>query len=351
MIDVVIVDDDVNVRRGLQKLVNWDELGARLVMVCKSGQEVAEYLNNHRVDFIISDVKMPGMDGLELSQHVSKVSPDTVLVLLSAYNEFDLVQEALQHGVQKYILKPINKEKLKVLSDMVRDVSEEKRQKKKLTALIYNSDFRSVVKKAFRENDISVVNSMLSLNKHFDNPRRKLIKDYYTFLFNILAEFAREVDDSHRFEENLFYEFNRCITEEEYKSFLIGIYEQIMSSNSTAEIRKEKVSVEEIKNYIDRHYSEYGFSTSDIVKRFNFSVSYLSSLFKKNEGTTIVDYITDKRIQRATQLIRETDLSITYISSLVGYENIQYFSKVFKGVMKMSPTDYSNKYRNGGKKE
>ena len=171
MIDVVIVDDDVNVRRGLQKLVNWEELGARLVMVCKSGQEVAEYLNNHRVDFIISDVKMPGMDGLELSQHVSKVSPDTVLVLLSAYNEFDLVQEALHHGVQKYILKPINKEKLKILSDMVRDVSEEKRQKKKLTALIYNSDFRSVVKKAFRENDISVVNSMLSLNKHFDNPQ------------------------------------------------------------------------------------------------------------------------------------------------------------------------------------
>jgi len=351
VINVVIADDDVNVRRGLEKLVNWDELGARLVLVCKSGKEVAEYLKNHRVDFIISDVKMPGMDGLELSQHVSKVSPDTVVVLLSAYNEFDLVQEALQNGVQKYILKPINKEKLKLLSDMIKDVSEEKRQKKKLSALIYNSDFRNVIKTAFRENDVSVVSSMLSLSKHIDTPKRSIIKDYYTFLFNILAEFAREVVSDHHFEENLFYELNRCITEEEYKRFLLGIYEQIMSLNSFVETRKEKVSVQEIKNYIDRHYGEYGFSTNDIVKRFNFSVSYLSSLFKKNEGTTIVDYITEKRIQRATQLIRETDLSITYISSLVGYDNIQYFSKVFKSVMKMSPTDYSNEYRNGGRKQ
>jgi len=350
MIDVVVVDDDVNVRRGLQNLVNWEALGARLVMVCKNGQEVMEYISGHRVDFLISDVKMPAMDGLELSKRVNSISPDTVVVLLSAYNEFDLVQEALQYGVQKYILKPINKEKLRMLSEMVYDTAESKRQKQKLAALIYNSDFRSVVKKAFRENDIEVIESVLTLEKHIEKAKRELMKEYYTFLFNILAEFAREVDEEHLFEDNLFYEFNRCTNEAEYKKFLLDAYKQIMNLNNTAENRKEKVQSEDIKRYIDSHFSEYGFSTSDIVKRFKFSVSYLSAVFKKTEGITIVEYITDKRIHRAAQLIRETDLSIKYISSLVGYENIQYFSKVFKSVMNMSPKDYSNKYRAGGKK-
>lgn len=348
MIDVVIVDDDVNVRRGLSKLVNWEEMGARLVLVGKNGQEVMEYLASHRVDFIISDVKMPAMDGLELAKRVSKISPDTVIVLLSAFNEFDLVQEAMAYGVRKYILKPINKEKLKMLSEMVRDVIEDRGQEARLSELIYNSDFRNVVKKAFRENDTNILSSILTLDKHFEKAKRDLVKEYYTFIFNILAEYAKEVDEEHLFEKNLFYEFNRCITEEEYRKFLIDIYEQIVNTNNTTKNREERVNSEDIKKYIDKHFCEYGFSTSDIVKRFKFSVSYLSAVFKKNEGVTIVDYITNKKIQRAAQLISETDLSIKYISSLVGYENIQYFSRVFKSVMNMSPTDYSNKYRNGG---
>ncbi len=349
MIDVVVVDDDVNVRRGLQNLVNWEELGARLVLVGKSGQEVIEYLDKHRVDFVISDVKMPSMDGLELSKRISKCSPDTVVVLLSAYNEFDLVQEALQYGVYKYILKPINREKLKMLSDMVCEVSEDKRQKKKLTELIYNSDFRNIVKRAFQENDTGVLESVLTLDKHFSKAKHSLMREYYTFLFNILAEFAREIDKEHFFEESLFYELSRCVNEEEYKKFILNLYSRIIKLSSISDSRKEKVRSEDIKEYIDNHFTEYGFSTSDIVKRFKFSVSHLSAIFKKTEGVTIVDYITNKKIERAAQLIRESEFSIKYISSLVGYDNIQYFSKVFKRIMEISPTDYSNKYRGGGK--
>lgn len=348
MIDVIIVDDDVNVRRGLQKLVDWESLDARLVMACKSGQEVVDYLKEHRVDFIISDVKMPDIDGLELSKYVHKHFPGTALVLLSAYNEFDLVQEALQYDVQKYILKPINKEKLRTLSDMVREVSEEKKQKKKLDGLMYNSNFRSVVKKAFRENDKIVLSNALSVSKQVGKTSTRLLKEYYTFLFNIIAEVVREIDEEHFFEESLLSELDGCTSEEEFATFLLRVYDRIINVKNAEEPRKEKVSVEEIKHYIDRHYCECGFSTSDIVNRFNFSVSYLSGLFKRKEGTTIVDYITDKRIQRASQLIRETNFSVTYISALVGYDNIQYFSKVFKSATNMSPTEYINKYRNGG---
>lgn len=351
MIDVIIVDDDVNVRRGLQKLVDWESLDARLVMACKSGQEVVDYLKAHRVDFIISDVKMPDIDGLELSKYVHKHFPGTAVVLLSAYNEFDLVQEALQYDVQKYILKPINKEKLRTLSDMVREVSEEQKQKKKLSTLMYNSDFRNVVKKAFRENDKGVLNEALSVSRQLGKTKGRLLKEYYTFLFNIMAEFARETDEEHVFEDSLLRELDGCTSEEEFTSFIIRVYDRIMNAKNAADARKEKVGVEEIKRYIDRHYCESGFSTSDIVNRFNFSVSYLSGIFKKAEGTTIVDYITDKRIQRASQLIRETNFSVTYISALVGYDNIQYFSKVFKSATNMSPTEYSNKYRNGGNEQ
>lgn len=350
MIDVVIVDDDANVRRGLSKLVDWENLGARLAMICKNGQEVVDYLKEHRIDFIISDVKMPQIDGLELCKHISRVSPDTVMVLMSAYNEFDLVQEALQYGVSKYILKPINKEKLKMLSDMVLDVSEEKEQKSKLISLIYNSDFSKIVKKAFDEYDIKALESVLTLNKYFKKASMSLVKEYYVFLFNTLAEFARDINAGHIFDESLFYGFNRCQSEEEYKKFLLDTYEQVMRLSKVTDIRRERASVEEIKAYIDKNYAVRGFSTVDIAKQFNLSSSYISSMFKKSEGCTIVDYITDKKIERAAQLLKETNFSCKYIASMVGYEDIQYFSKVFKGVMGMSPTDYGNRVRNGGEK-
>ena len=147
----------------------------------------------------------------------------------------------------------------------------------------------------------------------------------------------------------MFDEFSRCVSEDEYKKFIFNLYGRIMKSGNISDSRKEKVGSSDIKEYIDSHYTEYGFSTSNIVKRFKFSVSHLSAIFKKTEGVTIVDYITNKKIERAAQLMRESDFSIKYISSLVGYDNIQYFSKVFKRIMKISPTDYSNKYRGGGK--
>ena len=348
MIDVVVVDDDVNVRRGLQKVVKWEELGARLAMVCKNGQEVVEYLRSHVADVVISDVKMPLMDGLMLSKYISETSPDTVVILLSAYQEFGLLQEALEYGVRRYILKPINKEKVKLLSEIVLDVSEEKEQKQKLTNLMYNSDFSGMVKKAFFEKNLTVLDSVLTLNKHFKKTKSNLVREYYVFIFNILNEFAHEINQEHLLGETFVGDFNKCVSEAEFKSFLLDNYEKIMRSSGASVGQKEKVSAEEIKNYIDAHFAEKGFSTFDLSKKFNLSASYLSTQFKKSEGSTIVDYITRKKIDKACSLIRETSLSIKYIASLVGYEDIQYFSKVFKNIMNMSPSDYLLRYRTGG---
>lgn len=350
MINVVIADDDVYVRNGLQKVIKWEDIGANLVAVCKNGKEVVEFLSEYKADVIISDVKMPLMDGLSLSKYVSSNCPDTIIILLSAYQEFELLQEALKYGVRRYILKPINKEKLKQLSDFMIEVNEEKEQKRKLTSLIYNSDFGETVKKAFIERDMKVIDSVLTLDKHFGRINNALVREYYSFLFKIMAEFARELNTEHSFEESLLYEFRKCTSEAEYKTFFAETYESIMRCGISAESRKEKLTIEKIKDYIEKHYTEKGLSTIDVANRFNISTAYLGTLFKKNENCTVVDYITKKKIKKASQLIKETDLTITYIASLVGYEDFRYFSKVFKNVMNMSPTEYSRQYRKGGVK-
>lgn len=351
MIDVVIVDDDVYVRNGLQKVIKWEELGARLVAVCKNGKEVMEFLSQHKADVVISDVKMPLMDGLSLSKYVSNNCPDTVIILLSAYQEFELLQEALEYGVRRYILKPINKKKLKQLSEIMIEVNEEKEQKRKLTSLIYNSDFGKTVKKAFVERDMKVIDSILTLDKYFNRINNALAREYYSFLFKIMAEFARELNTEHSFEESLLSEFRKCTSEAEYKTFFIETYENIMRYGISVQSRKENLTIEKIKDYIEKHYTEQGLSTIDVANRFNISTAYLGTLFKKNENCTVVDYITRKKIKKATQLIKETDLTITYIASLVGYEDFRYFSKVFKNVMNMSPTEYSRQHRKGGIKQ
>ena len=99
MFKVIIADDDVNVRNGLKSVIPWEHLGAEAVLLAKDGKQVMDYLADHRVDMIISDVKMPFIDGLELSEHVKLHHPFTHMVLMSAFTDFEYCQKALQHGV------------------------------------------------------------------------------------------------------------------------------------------------------------------------------------------------------------------------------------------------------------
>mgnify|MGYP004665054713 FL=1 len=96
------------------------------------------------------------------------------------------------------------------------------------------------------------------------------------------------------------------------------------------------------QEHVDRNYRDYGCTLSSIAKSMYISPGYLSSVFKKIVGVTFNNYLTQLRVEKAQQLLTETELMIYEVSQLVGYENSHYFSTIFKKFTGFSPTDYRN---------
>lgn len=117
---------------------------------------------------------------------------------------------------------------------------------------------------------------------------------------------------------------------------------ELPSENLANTAKHNKVS--EVASYIMSH-AENVKSLDDLSKRFYISKPYLSRIFKEVTGFTVSEYINIHRIQKAQQLLLETDLSITEISALLGYESITYFEKVFSNFTETSPLKYRKKYK------
>lgn len=102
---ILIVDDDTMIRIGLKTVINWEENGYVLVGEAQDGRQALALAETHRPDIIITDVKMPGMDGTELIERLRAQNHPAEIVVLSSYDEFDLVKRALKLGARDYLLK------------------------------------------------------------------------------------------------------------------------------------------------------------------------------------------------------------------------------------------------------
>lgn len=107
MLCVLLCDDEPSVTEFLKKNIPWESLGFNRILSAKNGNEALTVFSEVKVDLLITDIRMPGMDGLELLSSVRKKCPDTHCILLTAYGDFEYARTALKLGVDNYLLKPI----------------------------------------------------------------------------------------------------------------------------------------------------------------------------------------------------------------------------------------------------
>lgn len=109
---LLIVDDEAHVVERLEKTVSWEKAGIDEVYAAHSGQEALNLLRQFSVDIVITDIRMPGMSGLDLIAEIRRHWKRTKCVLLSGYSDFEYAKEAIQHQVEEYLLKPVTEEQL-----------------------------------------------------------------------------------------------------------------------------------------------------------------------------------------------------------------------------------------------
>jgi two-component system response regulator YesN len=130
MIKVFLVEDEFVVRQGIKQIIDWEGNGFEFVGEAGDGELAYPMIQETKPDIIITDIKMPFMDGLELSRLVKEKFPDIKIIILSGYDEFDYAKEAISIGITDYLLKPITGAKLLEAVKKVGDSIESEQKKR-----------------------------------------------------------------------------------------------------------------------------------------------------------------------------------------------------------------------------
>lgn len=339
MYKILIVDDEAIEREGLKIIISQAREDVEIVGEATSGKEVIAMTERLDPDIILMDIKISGMSGIEAAEMIKKKDKNKVIIILSAYSDFEFAYDALKIGIEDYLLKPVRPEKLlDVLSTQIMEIND-------------------------RRNNVNVKERLLSEKiKTGDDQQAKsllneIVKDYYLLrpkYIGVLREKSIELADMmlrtaskmeikndhiSSIEKHYSCELIQMETYDTIKEYLNrmldAIFEEILSRNDHNMSNK----VKEALDYIAENYNEW-LSLQDVAKSMHLSPHYFSKLFKREMGMTYVSYVTKYKIEKAKEALEKTDQPIVNIALDLGYDETSYFSKVFKKMEGVTPTQY-----------
>lgn len=157
MYNLVIADDEKNIREGLSRFIDWAELGFNVVMKCEDGDEVIDYINAMSADVVLCDIRMSRKSGLDVAKYIFENSLNIKIVLMSGYQEFEYAKKALEYNVVSYIVKPIELEeikekftKIKNDFDRMKNIKEQMQEEKKKAVEAQNIIFEKYLEDIFK---------------------------------------------------------------------------------------------------------------------------------------------------------------------------------------------------------
>lgn len=370
---VLLVDDEPFITQGLKLLLDWKAEGCEIAGCVQNGWEAISFLKKEKVDLIVTDIRMPRCDGLQLLEHVKneKLS-DAYFIMMSGYDEFGYAQKALRFGCVDYIVKPVDKDellsavrkacqmdaKVKEEEERISELEQAAQDQYSIASLIgtYDSDngqARTIVCKenmdriaaAIEENDKNEIKKQV--NAFFEETREKAISkesiDFnISYLLFQLIHIASEQDDEVNQEEIMkfigdsSFEEGRIEGNSEYfLSFCLEYAEYI----SQLRARAGQGVLRDVEKEIHARYAE-NISLRDLSQKFFINSAYLGQIFKKKYGKSFKDYLTDVRIHEAAKMLSGTDKKIILIAEEVGYKDSDYFVQKFIDRMGCTPSKY-----------
>ncbi|MCM8710735.1 response regulator [Clostridium sp. SYSU_GA19001] len=505
MFSVLLVDDEILELETLRDYVDWNSLGVQVVATARNGKEALEKACKYKPDIIITDIKMPIMDGIEFTKGLRKQNINSKIIFLTGYDDFTYAKNALKVNAIDYILKPVDMNELKdvilkakkdlekdklsahslkvfiqncfykllhedepskivsIISDIKTDSSHDFasfsyyviniNSKQKVLNLIENfiysfdehaqlieenctctiiirtdkhhtssleefisflkykldinqcfnasiiySDFKSTLTELAntfnsliyaRENVFYLgKNSIIKASKNFNKktteystpsidkelssaifsydkgivykvineyiklltdkkyPKASVIQSVYNLLVFIWDNFLiqnPEISKTHASKNELWEKLSICEDINDVKLIIFDYTEKIVDYLLIKKKDKNQYVVDKIFNFIDKNYHK-PITIDDIAKEVYLSSNYIRSIFKEKTGETILEYLTNYRLKKASELLKNKSLKVHDISNMVGYENVSYFCTIFAKKFGASPNDYRKKY-------
>ncbi|WP_235815110.1 response regulator [Neobacillus vireti] len=365
---MVIADDEWLIRESLVKSIDWDALGINITGTASNGIEALELVKTEAPQLLLTDIRMPGISGLELIEALKNEHSHMKIIILTGFSEFSYAQKAIKLGVNDFILKPINENELiTIVNRLVEEIQTEEKEideRKKWYVINYLKGLREYQPAFFEQSaplwkQFAVLSFeeatngqaiAAKINHRFPNSWN--IHDDHSEGILIIYEIA---DKKETFEEltKIFSDFDGYVGCSEiaadpeqlpalYKQSLIA-RGQIKIAGKTGCLFFEQLDsyfkIQELLEYINSHYHEQ-ISLQNFSAAFYISDSYLSRIFKQYTGQNFIDYVTKLRIEKAKELLLYSSLKTNEISHSIGYADSRYFSQIFKKLTGYTPSEF-----------
>ncbi len=141
---IILADDEEEVRKGIIRKIDWARLGFQVVGDAGNGKDALEMIEQMEPDVVMTDIRMPYMDGLALSAWIRKKYPSMKILIFSGYDDFEYAQQAIKLKVAEYILKPVNVEELTEILNRVKDNLDDEIAQRRDVSLLRESYRRSL---------------------------------------------------------------------------------------------------------------------------------------------------------------------------------------------------------------
>ncbi len=190
MYNVFLVEDEILMRDGIRELIAWNEYGFTFAGEASDGELAWPQIQKLKPDIVITDIKMPFMDGLALSRLIKKEFPQTTIIILSGYDDFVYAKEAISIGVSQYLLKPLSKDQLvEVLREVKSQKDKEAEQNRYLVQ--FNSEIQEYLSSSRKGFFDALVSGKLPAEELLSRAERlkiSLVAERYNIVLFLLEE-------------------------------------------------------------------------------------------------------------------------------------------------------------------
>lgn len=348
MYNVMLVDDEPMVKRTLSKLINQSP-SFQVVSEAEDGAEALELINQQRHDIVFTDIRMPVMDGLELLKELKQNNPAMEIVMISGYDDFKYVQQALRLGSVDYLLKPIEPLMLEKTLKHLLALFDKKKESYRSHSdwLLYCQQIAERLAERLwqlQRADMKQTLQEFHLKLKASSPNLDFSKLMYSELLALLKEQMQQKGElGFSFEE-----VSSLETIYDMEGLLQATQKQLADMQHTLQIRSNwhnRNIMQIALQFMQEHYTDEHLSLQDLADHVGISASYFSRIFKEEFSISFIQYLTKLRMEEAASRLQTDPTCKTYeVAFSVGYSDYSHFAKVFKKHFSVSPSEYKKRY-------
>lgn len=391
MWNLLVVEDESIVRVGLRYMVNWESLGVFWKAEASNGEEALRIMDAEPIHIVMTDIRMPGIDGLELAKQIKLRHPGVQIIFVSSYDNFSYAKEALRIGAVDYLHKPTMDEEeiTAILRKAVAILEETQTAKQHLTEDERNNYLLSLLDKytlpdnpalpelqteEYRQGYwLTVIRRREdAISDDDDSEHLRFLSVQYLIEEFVSKDWGGVV--FHRQYREIIWiapavEKSRGVKPLERGKYLESLRQKVLELLNVAVIfsasstyahlhelpkaymesllrlpvneQTDNLIVRKSKELVDRHLLE-DITLAKIAAEIHVSTGHLSRVFLKEVGENFSEYVIRNKLEYAQKLLRESNKKVYEIAADLGYTNPHYFSKLFKERIGVTPLEYRN---------